>query len=72
MSLVGVLAVVSLLICEIVFWLDPFVGLAYYPNVQVLTVAVFVVGAALYWLAKTIQARRGIRVEYAFREIPPE
>jgi len=38
----------------------------------VLTVAVFIVGALVYWLAKTIQARRGIRVEYAFREIPPE
>lgn len=72
MSIVGALAVVSLLVCEVVFWLDPFVGLAHYPNVQVLTVAVFIVGALVYWLAKTIQARRGIRVEYAFQEIPPE
>lgn len=72
MSLVGALAVVSLVICEVVFWLDPFVGLAYFPNVQVLTVGVFVVGALLYWGARMIQARRGIRIEYAFREIPPE
>ncbi|MCS7257545.1 MAG: hypothetical protein NZ562_13100, partial [Thermomicrobium sp.] len=72
MSIVGALAVVSLLVCEVVFWLDPFVGLAHYPNVQVLTVAVFIVGALVYWLAKTIQARRGIRIEYAFQEIPPE
>ncbi|MCX7624002.1 MAG: hypothetical protein N2Z82_09690, partial [Thermomicrobium sp.] len=72
MTITGALAVVSLLVCEAVFWLDPFVGLVYFPNVQVLTVAVFVVGALLYWTVKAIQARRGIRIEYAFREIPPE
>jgi len=72
MSLVGGLSLVSLLVCEAVFWLDPFVGLRYLPNVQVLTVAVFVVGALLYYLAKSVQRARGIRVEYAFREIPPE
>lgn len=71
MTVVGALAVASLLICEVVFWLDPFVGLAYFPNVQILTVAVFVVGALLYWGIKALQARRGIRIEYAFREIPP-
>ncbi|MDW7981237.1 MAG: APC family permease [Thermomicrobium sp.] len=72
MTLVGGLALVSLLVCEVVFWLDPFVGLAHFPNVQALTVAVFVVAVSLYWLVKTVQARRGIRIEYAFREIPPE
>lgn len=72
MSIVGVLSLISLLICEAVFWLDPFVGLRYLPNVQVLTVGVLVAGALLYYLAKYIQQARGIRVEYAFREIPPE
>lgn len=72
MSIVGVLSLISLLICEAVFWLDPFVGLRYLPNVQVLTVGVLVAGALLYYLAKYIQRARGIRIEYAFREIPPE
>jgi APA family basic amino acid/polyamine antiporter len=72
MSIVGLLAVISLLICEVVFWLDPFVGLAHFPNVQILTVGVFIAGALVYWIAKTVQARRGIHIEYAFREIPPE
>jgi amino acid transporter len=72
MSIVGLLAVISLLICEVVFWLDPFVGLVHFPNVQILTVGVFIAGALVYWIAKTVQARRGIHIEYAFREIPPE
>jgi hypothetical protein len=29
-------------------------------------------GVVLYWIMRQIKARQGIRVEFAFAEIPPE
>ena len=31
-----------------------------------------VVGLLVYWVMRTIKAQQGIKVEYAFAEIPPE
>ncbi len=39
---------------------------------QIIAFAIIVVSAAWYWLAKSAQKARGINVEYAFKEIPPE
>jgi hypothetical protein len=29
-------------------------------------------GLIVYWIMRTLKAQKGIRVEYAFAEIPPE
>jgi hypothetical protein len=31
-----------------------------------------VFGAVVYWIMRTVKARRGVKVQYAFAEIPPE
>ncbi|MBW3593515.1 MAG: APC family permease [Actinobacteria bacterium] len=38
----------------------------------VFVVAIYVVGAAVYFLARTVQRRRGVNVDLLYREIPPE
>jgi len=49
-------------------------GLAYsldaLPYYIVLGTALF--GLAVYWIMRTVKAQKGIKVEYAFAEIPPE
>ncbi|HXG39347.1 MAG TPA: APC family permease [Candidatus Limnocylindrales bacterium] len=78
MSLVGVVATVALLIAEYVWWADPVNGLLHTPEVLgdhrmwIVTAGVFVTGALWYLGAKAVQARRGVRIERAFAEIPPE
>lgn len=39
---------------------------------QIIAIAIILVSAGWYWLAKSAQKSRGINVEYAFKEIPPE
>jgi amino acid transporter len=83
MSIVGVVATITLLIAEYVWWADPINGLQYTPDVLtdfvlgpygmwIVTVGVFVTGALWYLGARWVQARRGFRIEQAFTEIPPE
>ena len=49
-------------------------GLAYsgnaFPYVIVLGTAAF--GLIVYFIMRTVKAQKGIKVEYAFSEIPPE
>ena len=42
----------------------------YFPYYIVAATAVF--GLIVYWIMRTFRAQRGLRVEYAFTEIPPE
>lgn len=83
MTIVGVIATVSLLIVEYVWWADPINGLANTPTVLttfilgpygmwIVTGGVLVTGALWYLGARAVQARRGIRLDRAFAEIPPE
>jgi APA family basic amino acid/polyamine antiporter len=83
MSIVGVVATVALVVAEYVWWFDPVNGLGYTPNVLthfvlgpygmwIVTAGVLVSGALWYLAARWLQARRGIRIERAFAEIPPE
>ncbi|HXF36697.1 MAG TPA: amino acid permease [Actinomycetota bacterium] len=56
------------------FLFEEGLGLAYsidaFPYYIVLGTAVF--GLVVYWIMRTIKAQQGIKVEYAFAEIPPE
>jgi len=83
MSIIGVVATVALLIVEYIWWFDPVNGLAgtpavfeaqgIYPYIMfVLTFGVLVTGALWYLGARFVQARRGVRIDRAFAEIPPE
>jgi amino acid transporter len=83
MSIIGVVATVFLLVVEYVWWFDPVNGLAgtpavfeaqgIYPNIMfLLTFGVLATGALWYLGARFVQARRGVRIDRAFAEIPPE
>jgi amino acid transporter len=78
MSIVGVLATVALLAVEYIWWFDPVNGLDSTTAVlgddrmKILTAAVLLTGAVWYIGARYVQASRGVRIERAFAEIPPE
>ena len=74
------LAGVTLLIVEYIWWFDPVNGLAgtpavfeaqgIYPNIMfLLTFGVLVTGALWYVGARIVQARRGVRIDRAFAAI---
>jgi basic amino acid/polyamine antiporter, APA family len=42
------------------------------PTPYAMVLGTIVFGAVVYWIMRTVKARRGIKVEYAFAEIPPE
>jgi hypothetical protein len=69
---VGVVSLISMIIVEVLYWIDPVIGVALSPLFQRVTVGVIVSGALVYLGIKWFQASRGVRVERAFREIPPE
>lgn len=78
MSIVGAIATVALVIVEYIWWADPINGLDATTatlgddRVKIVTVLVLATGAAWYLGARFIQAQRGVRIERAFAEIPPE
>lgn len=78
MTIIGVIATLALLYVEWIWWADPINGLQATPDVigdhrmWIATAGVLVSGAIWYLVARAIQARRGINVERAFAEIPPE
>jgi amino acid transporter len=78
MSIIGVVATAALLIVEYIWWADPINGLDSTSAVlgddrmKILTLAVLVSGILWYLGARIVQARRGVRIERAFAEIPPE
>jgi amino acid transporter len=83
MSIVGLIATVTLLIVEYIWWSDPINGLSGTPatfeslgiwpyTMWAVTLGVLVSGAIWYVVARAVQARRGVRIDQAFAEIPPE
>jgi len=83
MSIAGAVATVALLIVEYIWWADPINGLAgtpavfeaqgLWPPIMIaLTAGVLISGVVWYLVASWLQRRRGIRIERAFAEIPPE
>lgn len=69
---VGAVAIVGLVIAEYAFWKDPIVGVVAWPWMKWVIPLVFITGFVWYYAAKYVQRQRGIRVEQAFAEIPPE
>ena len=61
-----------MIIVEVLYWIDPVIGVALSPLFQPVTVGVIVSGALVYLGITWLQASRGVRVERAFQEIPPE
>jgi APA family basic amino acid/polyamine antiporter len=78
MSIVGAVSFVALLFVEWLWWADPINGLDATTAVlgddrmKILTVAVLLTGALWYVGAQLLQRSRGVRIERAFAEIPPE
>lgn len=78
MSIIGLVSFAALLFVEWLWWVDPINGLDATTAVlgddrmKILTVAVLATGALWYLGAQLLQRSRGVRIERAFAEIPPE
>jgi APA family basic amino acid/polyamine antiporter len=78
LPLVSVLGVLGFVLGAFMLWAFLFVedlGLAFSgenPTPYAMVLGTIVFGAAVYWIMRTVKARRGVKVEYAFAEIPPE
>lgn len=78
MSIIGAVSFVFLLIVEWIWWADPINGLDATTatlgddRMKILTILVLLTGALWYLGARYVQARRGVHIERAFAEIPPE
>lgn len=83
-SLVGVLSVVFLLCAEAAILLDPVSGISLFPSADegtgpgvafvmlLVNLGVLASGFIAYFIVKAIQRARGINIDLAFKEIPPE
>lgn len=83
-SLMGVLSIVFLLCAEAAILLDPVSGISIFPSADegtgkgvaflmfLINIAVLASGFIVYFVAKRVQKARGINIELAFKEIPPE
>lgn len=72
LSIVGVLGLLGVIGAEYLFYSDPVYGLVTSSVTKWGTVAVIVSGILVYLIAKFVQRSRGVIVERAFQEIPPE
>lgn len=73
-TVVGVVAIPLLLVMEWALIADENSGasLSANPGRLAIVVAIFLVGLPLYYVIRAVQRRRGIDVDLAFKEIPPE
>jgi amino acid transporter len=78
LPLVSILGVLGFVLGAFMLWAFLFVedlGLAFSgenPTPYAMVLGTIVFGAVVYWIMRTVKARRGVKVEYAFAEIPPE
>jgi hypothetical protein len=76
--LVTVLGVLGTVLGGFMLWAFLFVddlGLAYSgdnPVPYYIVLGTILFGVILYWIMRQLKARQGIKVEFAFAEIPPE
>jgi APA family basic amino acid/polyamine antiporter len=76
--LVTILGTLGFVLGGFMLWAFLFVddlGLAFSPDnpaPYAMVLGTIVFGAIVYWIMRAVKARRGIKVEYAFAEIPPE
>jgi len=69
-SIIGVLSVISCTIMAWAFLNDPLSGMT--PPMIAFNIAVFLSGLVIYYIAKWVQARRGVDVSLSYRELPAE
>lgn len=73
-SIVGVLSIITVGVCNYVIWVDPNYGLnPKYNLMNFLSAFIMLAGGfVIYFVARAIGKSRGIDVSYNFAEIPPE
>ena len=69
-SIIGVLSIISCVIMGWAYINDPLSGLT--TEMIVFNVAVFLSGLVVYYVAKWVQARRGVDVSLSYKELPVE
>ena len=69
-SIIGFLSLVSCIFMEWVFVNDPLSGMT--PTMIAFNIVVFLSGLVVYYVARWIQARRGVDVSVSYKEIPKE
>jgi len=69
-TIIGVLSLLSCIFMAVVFVLDPLSGMT--PFMVGFNVVIFLSGLLVYYIAKWIQARRGVDVSVSYKEIPKE
>jgi amino acid transporter len=69
-TLIGILSLLSCIFMAVVFVLDPLSGMT--PFMIGFNVVIFLSGLVVYYVAKWIQARRGVDVSVSYKEIPKE
>jgi amino acid transporter len=69
-SIIGVLSLLSCIFMEWVFVNDPLSGMT--PFMIGFNIVVFLSGLVVYFVARWIQARRGVDVSVSYKEIPKE
>ncbi|MGB9606786.1 MAG: APC family permease, partial [Bryobacteraceae bacterium] len=70
---ITIIGVLSLISCGIMAWAylkDPLSGMT--PTMTAFNIAVFLSGLLIYYIAKWVQARRGVDISLSFKEIPEE
>ena len=69
-TIIGVLSVIACAIMGWAFISDPLSGMT--PTMIIFNVGVFLSGLVIYFVAKWIQARRGVDVSLSYKELPAE
>jgi APA family basic amino acid/polyamine antiporter len=71
-TLVGALSFVALLVMAYAFLTDPSAGLNGKPGLIAMNVGIWLSGLVIYFVARAVQARRGVDISRRFKEIPVE
>jgi hypothetical protein len=73
-TIVSIISIPLLLVMEWALWTDVNSGtsLKGQPAMLAFTLSVFVVGYPVYYIIRAIQRKRGINIDLAYKEIPPE
>jgi len=69
-TIIGVLSLISCIFMAAVFVLDPLSGMT--PFMIGFNIVIFLSGLVVYYVARWIQARRGVDVSVSYKEIPKE
>ncbi|MEA2250379.1 MAG: basic amino acid/polyamine antiporter, family [Solirubrobacteraceae bacterium] len=71
-TVVGALSFVALAIMAYAFLTDPSAGLNGKPGLIALNVGIWLSGLVIYFVARAVQARKGVDISRRFKEIPVE